>query len=90
MDVDGRHIRPLFGFSEAYRTHPAWSPNGDRIVYSQRALGGININTPSTDGTSVKLIAHLENAHSGYPTWSPDGTEIAYSEAIHKFSKSTS
>ena len=28
MDVDGRNVRPLFGFTEAYRTHPAWSPNG--------------------------------------------------------------
>ena len=48
MDIDGRNIRPLFGFTEAYRTHPAWSPNGERIVYSQRALGGMNLNTAST------------------------------------------
>ena len=85
MDVDGRNVRPLFGFTEAYRTHPAWSPNGKRITYSQRALGGINIHTAGADGTSAKLIVYLENAHSGYPTWSSDGTEIAYvvADEIH-------
>ena len=85
MDVDGRNVRPLFGFPKAYRTHPIWSPDGERIAYSQRALGGINIHTAKADGTSVRLIAHLKNAHSGDPTWSSDGTEIAFvvADEIH-------
>lgn len=85
MDIDGRNVRPLFGFTEAYRTHPTWSPDGKKITYSQRALGGINIYTANTNGTSVKLIMRLENAHSGYPTWSADGTEIAFvvADEIH-------
>ena len=85
MDVDGRNVRPLFGFSKAYRTHPVWSPDGARIAYSQRALDGVNIRTVRADGTSVKHIVHLKNAHSGYPSWSSDGTEIAFvvADEIH-------
>lgn len=85
MDVDGRNVRPLFRFSEAYRTQPTWSPDGKRIVYSHRAADGINIHTVTADATSVKHIVHLKNAHSGYPTWSSDGTEIAFvvADEIH-------
>lgn len=85
MDPDGRNVRPLFGFTNAYRTHPEWSPDGKRIAYAQRALGGINIHTANPDGTSVELIVHLKNAHSGYPKWSSDGTEIAFvvADEIH-------
>ena len=85
MDVDGRNVRPLFPFSEAYRTQPTWSPDGERIAYSQRAVDGINIHTVTADAASVKHIVHLKNVHSGYPAWSSDGTEIAFvvADEIH-------
>ena len=78
MDVNGRNMRPLFGISEAYRTEPAWSSDGKRILYSQRTLDGTNIHTARVDGTLVKRVVHLKGAHSGYPSWSSDGTEIAF------------
>ena len=85
MDVDGRNVRPLFRFSEAYRTQPAWSPDGESIAYSYRTADGINIHTVTADGAVVKHIVHLKNVHSGAPTWSSDGTEIAFvvADEIH-------
>lgn len=81
MRADGQGERPVFPTAPAYRDHPAWSPDGKKITYSQldRDAKVLNIYTARADGTSVtRVVEVMEKAYAEEPVWSPDGTEIAY------------
>ena len=80
MRADGLGERPMFPTAPAYRYHPAWSPDGEKITFSQRDRDAkfFSIYTARADGTSVTRVVEMENAHGENPIWSPDGTEIAY------------
>jgi serine/threonine protein kinase len=51
-----------------------WSPNGDRIVYTE----GKEILVARSDGTELRKVAALQAAPS-WPYWSPDGERIRFS-----------
>ncbi len=77
MDAAGENTRRLcdFGF------HPAWSPDGKKLVISER--GRIK---PTTRGKSSLWIVNIANGEkrkligdrSFQPSWSPNGKRIAY------------
>ncbi len=81
MRADGQGEHPVFRTAPAYRDHPAWSPDGKKIAYSQLDHDAkvLNIYTARADGTSVtRIVEVMEKAYAEESVWSPDGTEIAY------------
>jgi Tol biopolymer transport system component len=56
---------------------PAWSPNGDKIAFSQfdsRGTNSIFVMNPNGSGKTQLTFG----GRSIHPTWSPDGSMIAY------------
>jgi len=74
LRVGGRKPTLLTTGSTSDNWQPAFSPDGERIVFrSERDGGGIFLMSPT--GESVKRLTDF-----GFnPTWSPDGREIAVS-----------
>ena len=59
---------------------PAWSPDGNQIIFSSCREDGCNIYVMNADGSGLNRITDDE-FHEGHPTWSPDGTRIAFSSS---------
>ncbi len=58
-------------------TTPAWSPNGNTIVYQAEADGVKQLFVINVDGTGKKQLTSGTAAHVG-AQWSPDGNTIYY------------
>jgi TolB protein len=54
---------------------PAWSPDGERIVFARGASGRLFV--MSADGAGARRVTDDE-ADENEPAWSPDGRWIAY------------
>ena len=57
--------------------HPAWSPNGDKIVFNSQRDGNYEIYAMNADGSNVRRITH-HNERDDYPTWHPNGKKLGY------------
>jgi hypothetical protein len=76
MDADGANITVLTD-SEADDTTPAWSPDGEHIVFVSTRDGNREIYLMDADGRNqVNLTSHP--ADDWMPSWSPDGEWIAF------------
>jgi dipeptidyl aminopeptidase/acylaminoacyl peptidase len=65
-----------------YASYPEWSPDGNRIAYSNWANGGgytsdIFVYDLRT-GTSTQITHHVGNEAYNYPSWSPDGSMLSF------------
>ncbi|NNF14219.1 MAG: amidohydrolase family protein [Gemmatimonadetes bacterium] len=78
------------GDADAVAAMPAWSPDGDRIVFvTFSEEDGGHLHTTDADGGGLQRVT-LEPAFYTQPVWSPDGTRIvaiagprrAYEEAL--------
>jgi TolB protein len=58
--------------------HPAWSPDGRRIVFVSERDGGSEIYVMNADGTDQRRLT-FDLGRVRYPYWSPDGTLILFS-----------
>ena len=84
IHADGPNERRLTNNNDS-DTHPAWSPDGERIVFvSERdAMTGSSrsnareIYVMNADGTGVVRLTR-NSAADFHPQWSPDGTRIVF------------
>ena len=57
---------------------PAWSPDGNQVIFSSCREAGCGIYAVNTDGSGLTRITDDELRRE-HPTWSPDGAKIAFS-----------
>lgn len=57
-------------------TTPAWSPDGDRIVFTSYRSGNADLWSYSFSGSSAGKILSMPGLNSS-PAWSPDGSTLA-------------
>lgn len=74
MNADGSDAHPLLreGVSAA---DPAWSPDGGRIAFTDRATSSIFV--VDADGQNLRQVT--SGPEDRDPTWSPTGRQIAFS-----------
>ncbi len=80
MDADGSNLTQItFPGSDATvfdRSHPAWSPDGSRIVFA--GDGNIFSIDPSGANETQLTFDAASGAYYDYPAWSPDGLQIVF------------
>ena len=71
-------------FDAAVDGHPAWTPDGRRIVFSSERAGARNLYGQAADGTgAVERLTESPNAQNGAAV-SPDGTRVIFYETAPK------
>ncbi|MCB9139526.1 MAG: PD40 domain-containing protein [Caldilineaceae bacterium] len=65
-------------YLESMTYDPAWSPNGDRIVFVSTGSGNDEIYTISPEGEGMTMLTHNQWEWDKHPTWSPDGSRIVF------------
>ncbi|MGD8253188.1 MAG: hypothetical protein PVF48_02215, partial [Syntrophobacterales bacterium] len=64
-------------FEGDYNTSPAWSPRGDRILYTGLHAGRFDIFAINPDGNDLRQLTGGEGNNEN-PCWSPDGRLILF------------
>ncbi len=59
-------------------THPAWSPDGERLAFSSNRDGDYEIYVLHLETGDLRQITDDDGSDS-HPAWSPDGRRIAFS-----------
>jgi TolB protein len=79
VERDGSNLRRLTN-TEAGETHPAWSPDGSKILFDADYDGDgyFEIYCMDSDGTNVTRLT-ANPANDQFADWSPDGKQIAFS-----------
>ena len=70
MNANESGVTPL-----RYGSNPAWSPDGQKIAYTDTIVGDIYV--MNTDGTGRTRLT-TSPGWDDQPAWSPDGTKIAF------------
>ena len=78
MDATGKG-EPRLLFRDAWT--PAWSPDGKKVAFSQRADKHFSVHVANSDGSHNVQLTN-PNRDAGSPAWSPNGTQIAFSARI--------
>lgn len=76
VDSDGENLRRLFG-SEVQIYSPTWSPDGQRLAYTQRAEEGWELIERDL-ATGRTRVVHRDPNLILTPSYAPDGRRIAF------------
>lgn len=57
---------------------PAWSPDGQRVVFVSQVTGNDEIWMINGDGSDDEQLTYNDWQWDKFPTWSPDGSQIAF------------
>jgi Ca2+-binding RTX toxin-like protein len=68
---------------DLHANDPAYSPDGTRIAFENRAEGCCDIGVMDADGTNPVTITSGPSGNAGDqdPSWSPDGSKIAFTRS---------
>lgn len=61
----------------AYDSHPAWSPTGEKILFTSNRDGIRDLFLMNADGTNAQQVFRKLTGRQ-HGTWAPDGKQIAY------------
>ena len=75
MPLTGGAPRNFLGEKAA---NPAWSPDGERIVYHNFTNGDPMFVADRTGANALKIFGDQPALHNHFPTWSPDGRWIYF------------
>lgn len=73
-------LRALTATADTAERQPAWSPDGERIVFFAGDASGGDLWLTAPDGSERRQLTH-DAAVEHCPAWSPDGSRIAFSAA---------
>ncbi len=80
-DVNGRSGDPISGEGIVDDASPAWSPDGEWIVFGRKPPGtavGRQLWLARPDGSEVKALTNEPLIHHGVPSWSGDGRYLLF------------
>ena len=79
MGADGTNPVRLTNSPAAIDHHPAFSPDGSKIVYaSGPSDSSLQIQVMNADGSGTPIPLTSSPGRNQYPKWSPDGSRIAF------------
>ena len=84
VSVNGKNQKQITSYQEPERClHPAFSPDGKRVVFSLITEQGQDIWTVNVDGADARRLTS-DGLGNDYPNFTPDGKEIVCS-AVQEF-----
>lgn len=67
---------PMTGETYSDSWFPAWSPDGEQILFISRDTGDADVYIMNTDGSNVRNLTNSIGVEETQPAWTPDGRII--------------
>jgi TolB protein len=81
LDHEGRDVANVSDH-EGVDGWPAWSPDGQRLVFASERAGSSDLWIVDADGSNLEQLTRDPDRDERQPWWSPDGTRIAYAQYV--------